>query len=147
MPLAEALVALLFAVALLAWGARAIGVPYPIVQVLGGLAITFVPGAPDITLDPEVIFLIFVPPLVHAAAYNAGHKRLRDRAPELTLLAVALVAATVGAAAWVAHGLVDGMTWPAASGCTCASASAAGTSITNGVPRPATPAITEEARP
>ena len=114
MELAEALVGLLFAVALLAWGARAIGVPYPVVQVLGGLGLTFIPGAPEVHLDPDIVFLIFVPPLVSAAAYYAGHKRLRDRAPELTLLAIALVAATVGAAAMVVHGLVDGMTWPAA---------------------------------
>jgi Na+/H+ antiporter len=112
--LAEALVGLLFAVALLAWGARAIGVPYPVVQVLGGLGLTFIPGAPEVHLDPDIVFLIFVPPLVSAAAYYAGHKRLRDRAPELTLLAIALVAATVGAAAMVVHELVDGMTWPAA---------------------------------
>jgi CPA1 family monovalent cation:H+ antiporter len=112
--LAEALVGLLFAVALLAWGARAIGVPYPVVQVLGGVGVTFIPGAPEIHLDPEVIFLIFVPPLVHAAAYYAGHKRLRDYAPELSLLAIGLVAATVAAAAAVAHALVDGLTWPAA---------------------------------
>jgi CPA1 family monovalent cation:H+ antiporter len=113
-PLAEALVALLLAIALLAWGARAIGVPYPIVQVLGGLVLTTIPGAPDIALDPEVVFLIFVPPLIGAAAYNAGHKRLRDYAPELSLLSIGLVAVTVAAAAAVSHALVDGMTWPAA---------------------------------
>jgi Na+/H+ antiporter len=111
---AEALVGLLFAVALLAWGARAIGVPYPIVQVLGGLALTFIPGAPKVEVDPDIVFLIFVPPLVSAAAYYAGIKRLRDRAEELSLLAIALVAVTIAAAAAVAHGLVDGLTWPAA---------------------------------
>jgi Na+/H+ antiporter len=112
--IAEALVGLLVAVALLAWGARAIGVPYPVVQVLGGLAIAFVPGVPTIEVDPDIVFLIFAPPLLHAAAYYAGHKRLRDYAPELGLLAVGLVAVTIGAVAVVAHALVDGMTWPAA---------------------------------
>jgi monovalent cation/hydrogen antiporter len=112
--LAEALVGLLVAVALLAWGARAIGVPYPVVQVLGGVAIAFLPGVPTIELDPDVIFLIFVPPLLLAAAYNAGHKRLRDYAPELGLLAFGLVALTIAAGAVVAHALVDGMTWPGA---------------------------------
>ncbi|MCW2983251.1 MAG: Na+/H+ antiporter [Conexibacter sp.] len=114
MALTQALIAVLFAVALLAWGARAIGVPYPVVQVLGGGALAFVPGAPHVVLDPDIIFLIFVPPLVHAAAYRAGHKRLADRAEELGLLAIGLVAATIGAAALVAHALVEGMTWPAA---------------------------------
>ena len=65
-------------------------------------------------LDPDIVFLIFVPPLVHAAAYRAGHKRLIDRAEELAILAIGLVAVTIVAAAAVAHALVDGMTWPAA---------------------------------
>lgn len=114
MELTQVLIAVLLAVALLAWGARAIGVPYPIVQVLGGAALAFIPGAPDVVLDPDIIFLIFVPPLVHAAAYRAGHKRLADRAEELGLLAIGLVAVTIVAAAAVAHEMVDGMTWPAA---------------------------------
>jgi Na+/H+ antiporter len=112
--LTQALIAVLFAVALLAWGARAIGVPYPVVQVLGGGALAFVPGAPEVRLDPDIVFLIFVPPLVHAAAYRAGHKRVADRAEELGLLAIGLVAVTIAAAAVVVHALVDGMTWPAA---------------------------------
>jgi CPA1 family monovalent cation:H+ antiporter len=112
--LTQALIAVLLAVALLAWGARAIGVPYPVVQVLGGAGLAFIPGAPDVKLDPDIIFLIFVPPLVHAAAYRAGHKRLVDRAEELGLLAIGLVAATIAAAAVVAHALVSGLTWPAA---------------------------------
>ncbi|WP_445148794.1 Na+/H+ antiporter [Baekduia sp. Peel2402] len=114
MELTQVLIAVLLAVALLAWGARAIGVPYPIVQVLGGAALAFIPGAPDVVLDPDIVFLIFVPPLVHAAAYKAGHKRLMDRTEELGILAIGLVAVTVVAAAAVAHGMVDGMTWPAA---------------------------------
>lgn len=114
MELTQALIVVLVAVALLAWGARAIGVPYPVVQVLGGAALAFVPGAPEVKLDPDIIFLIFVPPLVHAAAYRAGHKRLMDRAEELGLLAIGLVAATIVAAAAVAHEIVAGMTWPAA---------------------------------
>jgi CPA1 family monovalent cation:H+ antiporter len=112
--LAEALVGLLFAVALLAWGARAIGVPYPVVQVLGGTAIAFVPGVPSVHIDPDVVFLIFVPPLLQSAAYYAGHQRLRTHARELSVLAVGLVALTVAASAGVVHALVDGMTWPAA---------------------------------
>ncbi|HWI74427.1 MAG TPA: Na+/H+ antiporter [Baekduia sp.] len=114
MELTQALIVVLLAVALLAWGARAIGVPYPVVQVLGGGALAFIPGGPDVKLDPDIVFLIFVPPLVHAAAYRAGHKRLMDRAEELGLLAIGLVAATIVAAAAVAHELVNGMTWPAA---------------------------------
>ena len=72
MELTQALIGVLVAVALLAWGARSIGVPYPVVQVLGGAALAFIPGAPDVVLDPDIVFLIFVPPLVHAAAYRRG---------------------------------------------------------------------------
>lgn len=112
--LAQDLIILLVAVALLAWGARAIGVAYPIVLVVGGIGLAFIPGLADVELDPELVFLIFLPPLVHAAAYRTGTKRLRDNAAEITVLAVALVAFTIVVVAVVAHALVDGITWPAA---------------------------------
>jgi CPA1 family monovalent cation:H+ antiporter len=112
--LAQDLILLLIAVALLAWGARAIGVAYPIVLVIGGIVLAFIPGLADVELDPELVFLIFLPPLVHAAAYRTGTKRLRDNAPEITVLAVGLVGATIVTVAVVAHALVPGLTWPAA---------------------------------
>jgi Na+/H+ antiporter len=112
--LAQDLILLLVAVALLAWGARAVDIAYPIVLVLGGIALAFVPGLADVELDPELVFLIFLPPLVHAAAYRTGTRRLTDNAPEITVLAVGLVAATIATVAVVAHALVGGVTWPAA---------------------------------
>ena len=63
----EFVIILLVAVVLLVWVARQLTIPYPIVLVLGGLALGAFPGLPDLELDPDVIFLIFVPPLVHAA--------------------------------------------------------------------------------
>ena len=74
--------------------ARAIHVPYPIVLLGLGLGVAFIPGMPDITIDPEVIFLVFLPPLLHAAAYDTNLRNLRRDARPIALLAVGLVAVT-----------------------------------------------------
>jgi monovalent cation/hydrogen antiporter len=72
----EFLVLLLVAVALLVWVARQVDVPYPIVLVLGGLGVGALPGLPQLELEPDVVFLVFVPPLVHAAGYQASPRVL-----------------------------------------------------------------------
>ena len=110
----EFVVLLVAAVALLTWIARLIDVPYPIVLVLGGLGLGALPGLPSIELGPEVVFLVFVPPLVHAAGYQASVRRLQRDARPIALAAVVLVALTIGAVAVTAHLLVDGMPWVAA---------------------------------
>jgi monovalent cation/hydrogen antiporter len=110
----EFLLGLLAVVAVIVWAARASGLPYPIFLVLGGLALGAIPGLPDITLDPDVVFLVFLPPLLHAAAYRSSPKRLRAEATGITLLAFALVGATIAAVAVVAHALIDGLPWEAA---------------------------------
>ena len=58
----------LVAIAALAVLARVLEVPYPILLVLGGLALGFVPGIPRIELAPELVLLIFLPPLLYAAS-------------------------------------------------------------------------------
>lgn len=110
----EQLIGLLVAVALLAWAARAVGVPYPVVLVLGGLAIGLIPGLPRVELDPDVVFLVFVPPLVHVAGYLTGVRRLRDHAGAISVMAIGLVALTIVAVAVVAHALASELSWPAA---------------------------------
>ncbi|HEX2086998.1 MAG TPA: sodium:proton antiporter, partial [Solirubrobacteraceae bacterium] len=110
----EFLFALLVAVVLLVPLARRLELPYPIFLVLGGLGLGALPGVPEIELDPEVILIIFVPPLVHAAGYQATPRRLlRDWRP-ITLAAVGLVGATIVLVALAAHALIDGLSWPAA---------------------------------
>ncbi|HWT24937.1 MAG TPA: Na+/H+ antiporter [Solirubrobacteraceae bacterium] len=89
-------------------------IPYPIVLVLFGLAIGLVPGLPDLRLDPDVVFLVFLPPLLHAAGWVASPRELRTEVRPLAALAVGLVLLTMVAVAVVAHAIVPGMSWPAA---------------------------------
>ena len=110
----EFIIILLVAVVLLVWVARQLSIPYPIVLVLGGLAVGAFPGLPDLELEPDVVFLVFVPPLVHAAGYQASPRLLvRDWRP-IGLAALVLVVATVVAVALVAHAIVPGLSWAAA---------------------------------
>jgi CPA1 family monovalent cation:H+ antiporter len=105
---------LLLAVATLVTLARVLNVPYPVFLVLGGLGIAAIPGMPEVTLDPELVLLIFLPPLLYAAAFFASLRDLRANVVPIGLLAVGLVLATCVAVALAAHALVDGMSWRAA---------------------------------
>src|SRR4051795_876276 len=106
----EELIGLLTVVALLAWAARGAGLPAPVVLVVGGLALGYLPGLPEIRIDPDVVFLIFVPPLVHSAGYRTSPRRLRQEARCIGWLAIGLVGITIAAVAVVAHALVDELT-------------------------------------
>ena len=110
----EFLLLILVAVALLVWAARQLGLPYPIVLVLGGLGLGALPGLPDLELEPEVVFLIFVPPLVHAAGYGSSPRLLQRDWRPIGLAAVVLVGLTIGAVAITAEALIDGLGWTAA---------------------------------
>nr|MDP9276980.1 cation:proton antiporter [Actinomycetota bacterium] len=102
------------AIAALSTIARLINVPYPIVLVIGGLGIGLIPGLPDVTLDPDLVLVIFLPPLLYAAAFFASLRDLRRNLRPITMTAVGLVIATAVGVALVAHALIDGMTWGAA---------------------------------
>ena len=108
------LVSLLVAVAGLAAIARAVHVPYPIALVLGGLAMGFIPGLPDVQLEPRLVLVIFLPPLLYSAAFFANLHELRRDLRTISLLSIGLVLATMCAVAVVAHALVEGMPWAAA---------------------------------
>ena len=105
---------LLLAVAALVTLARVMNVPYPIFLVLGGLALGAIPGMPDIQLDPELVLLIFLPPLLYGAAFFASLRDLRRNVGPISALSVGLVLVTCGAVAVVAHAVVPGMSWAAA---------------------------------
>ena len=108
------LISLLVAVAGLAAASRAIGVPYPIVLVLGGLVMGFLPGLPDAVLEPELVLVVFLPPLLYSAAFFANLRDLRADLRSISLLAIGLVIATAASVAVAAHALIDGLPWAAA---------------------------------
>lgn len=105
---------LLFAVAALVTAARVLNVPYPVFLVLGGLAIGLIPGIPEVRLAPDLVLLIFLPPLLYSASFFASLRDLRQNVRPISLLAVGLVLATCVAVAVVAHAVVDGISWPLA---------------------------------
>jgi len=86
------LVSLLVAVAGLAAAARAANIPYPIVLVVGGLVLGFVPGMPEAELAPDLV--LFLPPLLYSAAFFANLNDLRRNVRPISLLAIGLVLAT-----------------------------------------------------
>jgi monovalent cation/hydrogen antiporter len=105
------LLALLVALAVLLVLAPALRTPYPVLLVLGGLALGFVPGIPTLTLPPDVVLVAILPPLLYSAAYFTSLRDLRQNVTQISLLAIFLVAATAVAVAVVAHELVSGLGW------------------------------------
>lgn len=99
--------------AALATLANRIKVPYPILLVLGGLVLGFVPGLPRVELAPDVVFLLFLPPLLYFSAIFTSWRDFRRHLRKISLLAVGLVLGTVCAVAAVAHWAV-GLPWGAA---------------------------------
>ncbi len=109
----EIIFGLLMVVAAFAWLAARLKVPYPILLVLAGLGIGFIPGLPHVTLRPDLVFLIFLPPILYYAGLMTGWRDFRANAGTISMLAVGLVLFTICAVAVVAHHLL-GMTWSAA---------------------------------
>jgi CPA1 family monovalent cation:H+ antiporter len=101
---------LLVATAGLAVLAGVLRVPYPITLVLGGAAIGFLPGIPSVELDPDIVLLIFLPPLLYGAAFFSSVRELRQNARAIAALAIPLVFVTMAAVAVVAHEVI-GLGW------------------------------------
>jgi monovalent cation/hydrogen antiporter len=85
-------------------------VPYPIPLVIGGLALGLVPGIPDVHLNPNLVLLVFLPPLLYSSAFFADLRSLRSDARVISLTAIGLVLATTGAIAVIAHEMI-GLPW------------------------------------
>ena len=105
---------LILAVATMLAIAPALRVPYPILLVLGGLAIGVVPGMPQFDLDPELVFFGVLPPLLYSSAFFTSLRELRSNVRPIGLLALGLVLATTVGVAVVAHAFIDGLSWPSA---------------------------------
>ena len=102
-------IVLLVAVALLVL-AQFTRVPYPILLVLGGLGLGGIPALQEVELEPDVVLVVFLPPLLYSAAYFTPLRELRRNIGAISLLAVGLVLATAVAVAVVAHEVV-GLGW------------------------------------
>ncbi|MEJ2880748.1 Na+/H+ antiporter [Pedobacter sp. GR22-6] len=91
-----------------------IRLPYPILLISAGIAIGFIPTMPTIALDPEIVFLIFLPPLLYDAAFNISFPIFKANINTIGTLAISLVFLTASGIAVIAYYLIPGMTWPLA---------------------------------
>src|SRR5690242_1448269 len=105
---------LLACVAALVPLANRLAVPYPVLLVLGGLVLGFVPNTvlPDIVLRPDLVFVLFLPPLLYWASLTTPWREFRAHLRPILLLAVGLVVATIFGVAAVAHAAVPALGWP-----------------------------------
>lgn len=109
----EQFFALMVAAMIIAAIAKRLDLPYPLALVVGGLALSLIPGLPVVHLDPEIVFFIFLPPILGEAAYFTSWRDFwRFRRPIL-LLAFGLVTATTLAVAAICIWLIPGMSWAA----------------------------------
>jgi CPA1 family monovalent cation:H+ antiporter len=91
-----------------------LSVPFPTLLVLGGLVLAVTPGLPRVELNPDVVFFIFVPPLLYWAALTTSYRDFRRNLRSISLLGIGLVLITMSVTAWVAHTLIPELTWAAA---------------------------------
>src|SRR5436190_7817664 len=108
------LLALLVALASLLVLALKSRIPYPILLVLGGLTLGFVPGIPQLALPPDLVLVAILPPLLYSAAYFTSLRDLRQNVVQISALAIGLVAATTAGVAIAARYLIPGVGWGAA---------------------------------
>jgi Na+/H+ antiporter len=94
--------------------ARRFTIPYPILFVIGGLGISFIPRLPSFTLDPDLIFFLFLPPLLYIQAFFTSWRDFRRELRAISLLAIGLVIATTVTVARVSHALIPN--FPLAAG-------------------------------
>ena len=94
--------------------AKRVNVSYPIVLVLGGLLLGFIPGLPNVQLDPNIVLLLFLPPLLYWEAITAPTDIMLENAGQIGVLAFGLVIVTTVVVAVVAHMIIPAMPWGAA---------------------------------
>jgi CPA1 family monovalent cation:H+ antiporter len=94
--------------------AEKIGISYPIVLVMAGLGIGLIPGLPTAQITPEIVFLLFLPPLLFDAALHTSWHDLKHNRDAIGRLAIGLVLFTTAGVAVIAHYMIPGFTWPLA---------------------------------
>jgi len=110
----ELVLGLLVAVATLALLARKLPVPFPIVLVIGGLLLSLLPGLRPVRLNPELVFLVLLPPLLYPAALFMPWRDFHANLRPISLLAVGLVLFTTAAVGFLAHHFIEDL--PLAAG-------------------------------
>jgi CPA1 family monovalent cation:H+ antiporter len=108
------LLILLSAIVVVAIVARRFELPYPIAFVIGGSLLALVPQLPAFQLDPDYVFLLFLPPLLYAGGWMTDWKVFRANLRPIGLLSIGLVIVTTAAVGFVTHALVPGMPLAAA---------------------------------
>jgi CPA1 family monovalent cation:H+ antiporter len=104
----EVVLGLLSLVAALTFLGRKLPVPLPILQVMAGLVLGLIPGMPRVHLSPEVVFLVFLPPLLYPAALFTSWRDFHANLRPILFLAVGLVLFTTVVVGFLAHGLIPG---------------------------------------
>ena len=109
--LAVAVAALIVALTALA---RKLPIPVPILQVGAGALIAMMPGVSVPELEPDLVFFVFLPPILWSAAFYTSLREFRANIRPISFLAVGLVVATTAAVAILARALIPGIPWPVA---------------------------------
>ena len=103
---------LLLTVSLLSMLSNKLGIAYPIFLVIAGLISGLIPNIPNLTLDPDMVFVIFLPPLLYSAAWNTSWRDFRFSIRSISLLAVGLVIFTSCVIAFLAHAIIPDFSLP-----------------------------------
>jgi len=110
----ETVLALLVGVTFLALVARRLDVPTPALLVVGGLLVALLPGLPVVQFDPQLVFLVFIPPLLFRASLLSSYRDVRANLRPILLLGVGHVLFVTIAVAWVARLAIPGLPWTSA---------------------------------
>lgn len=94
--------------------AERLSLPSPVILVMAGLSLGFLPSLPTIELNPDVIFLLFLPPILYDTASNTSWHDFKSEIRPIATLAIALVFFTTVAVALASHSLIPGFSWPLA---------------------------------
>jgi Na+/H+ antiporter len=140
---------LLLCIAVLATLAKRFKTPYPIVLVIAGLFLSLIPRMPRIELNPEVVFLLFLPPLLFSASFQTSWRDFRYNIFSISLLALGLVSFTVYGVAFASRWILPDFTWKLGlvlGAVICTTDAIAATSITRrlGLPQRVTDVIEGE---
>lgn len=110
----ETLVALLAVIGIVGALSQKLPVSMPVLLVLTGTVMSFIPYVPAVKLDPEVVFLIFLPPLLYSDAFHTNWRELKVVGDFISLQAIGLVLVTIVGVAAAIHAVMPSLPWAAA---------------------------------